>query len=362
MIVTQEQLLEKLWQEYFERRTNLINDFNSSLPWGEEDHINIYEVDDYWRKNYGWLTSSKFKQFLQCKQVYYFKYLLLLPEPFKKKWSHFSLWTAFDSLRTLTLIHWLDEWTNKFMEDYFVSTRILKDQYIEKLIALWEDQWYIKSLKVNELRDLYESKDTRERLPVNDWNKLMMMMKETERNSVALDLHSEFEHQKFFSTEFSGSKNEFDIPIKISWTLDRYKNQWKVSTIRDRKTTSRLYNLMDSYTNEKFSQILEQVIDDYGYYYQLWFYSILDRVNNPQVQEQIIYLDFVSVNDPFNSIVLKINKKKVLNIINTYIIPWLYEYEKCLLSDDRESDPICLNKNSYYLYTNRSNELVIELE
>jgi len=361
MITSQEVLLEKLWQEKYDRRTELITQFNSSMPW-EEDHINLLEVDDYAWKNYWSLTSSKFKMFLQCKSTYYYKYELLLPEPFKKKWSHFFLWTAFDQLRTLTLINGIEKGTEMFLEEYFVSMRVLKADYVKKLTSETLTPEYLNSLKVDQLRAMYEETDSRTRLPVNDWNKLMCMMKETDRNADALDTHGDYEHQKFFATEYRGSNWDYDIPIRISGTLDRYSKRGNKSTIRDWKTTSRLYNLMDNYDNTKLSQILEQIIDDFGYYYQLGFYTILDRVNNPDVKEQEIYLDFVSVLSPFNSIVLKIDNKKVLNIINTYILPWLDQFEHSLVHNDWESDMVSYSKDSYYLYGDTSNNLVVELE
>lgn len=359
MIVTKEQLIEKIWEDKYEKRMDIIEKFNYSLPLGG-DHVNPLEVSDYWWKNYWYLTASKFKEFLACKEIFYLKYVLLLPEPFKKKETHFFLWTCFDQLRTLTLELWMEDWTAKFMEDYYVSVALKKAEYYEKLISMWVPEPELVGLKVNELRERYEWIESRARLPVNDWNKLMMMMKETERNKNALDLYWWFENQKFFECLYTWQNNEFEIPIQLAWTLDRYRNVDKHSTIRDWKTTSRIYNIMDSYTTDYLYSKLEWIIQDYGYLYQLWFYSILDRVNS-ECETQEIYLDFISVNEPFNSIVMRIENKKVLQMINTYIIPWLYEYEKCLISDDRESDAFCMSKNNYYLYREQSNWLIVEL-
>lgn len=359
MILTKEEIISRIWETNREKRQSLIDWFNSALPI-EKDKINNLEVDDYWWKNYWFLTASKFKEFLKCKEVFYYKYLLLIPEPFKKPATHFFLWTCFDRLRTITLEEWMERWTEIFMEEYFVWIALTKKVYYDKLIAMWVPEVELIWKKVNELRELFEERDSRPRVPVNDWNKLMMMMMETEKNKEALDLYWWFENQKFFEWEYSWQNNEFETPISFAWTLDRYKHVDGHSIIRDWKTTSRIYNIMDSYTNEYLYSQLEKIIDDYGYLYQLWFYSILDRINS-WCQTQDIYLDFISVNEPYNSIVMKIDNKKVLQIINTYIIPWLYEYERCLRTNDWESDSIQMSRNNYSLFKETSNWLIIDL-
>ena len=354
MIKSQSEIIEKIWQEKREERQRLLSDFNSSLAINE-DLVDPLEVDDYWRKNYWYLTSSKFKCFMNCSLEYYMKYELLLPEPFKKDWKHFTLWTAFDRLRTLTLENWMEEWSSQFMSEYFVMMAKVKWDFIDALLDRWYTESDLKWLKVDELRSLYTWWSDKIKLTVNDWNKLMMMIKETERNKDALDLEWWFENQKYFESERVG--NDESTPVKIAWTLDRYR-PW---TIRDWKSTSRLERILKFVDKENLYQELEKIMDDYWYYYQLWFYWLLTANADERNKTADMYIDFISTESPFNSFIMKIKSDKVLKLINTFILPWLAQYQTALRTWDWTTDAYTFAQSKYYMYGGQPLSSVREL-
>lgn len=340
--MTIEEIKSKLWEEKYNQRHQYIESFNSSLV-GDADSIQHTDVDLYARKNYWHLTSSKFKCFLNCKTEYYLKYELLLPEPFQTEGKHFTLWRAFDELRTLTLELWQEEWTRQFMDNYYIELKALKAEYVERLIQQGHEPSAVLWLKVDELKELYyQSVNHKNKLTYNDWNKLMFMMKETEKNRNALDTFWEYTHQKFFSYDYM----VWDIAIKIAGTLDR----WRQDTIRDWKTTSRLEQIMWTIRHRPTSlyEELEKVIDDYWYYVQLWFYDMLTLNDNPQA-ENVMFLDFISTQAPFSSYSLRINTKKVKEIVESTIKPWLAIFARCLETWDWSD--IDFPSSKYYCYS-----------
>lgn len=344
MIKSRTEIISKIWQEKREERSQLLSWFNSWLA-NDEDALDELDVDPYWWSNYWHLTSSKFKCFMNNSLEYYMKYELLLPEPFKKDGKHFQLWTAFDKLRTLTLEQWMEEWTNAFLADYYITTARYKNEFIDELIKRWMKKEELDKMKVNELRELYLwDAWSKSKIAVNDWNKLMLMIKETEKNRIALDLDWWFENQKFFQATWTG--NDEETPVYIAWTLDRYR-PW---TIRDWKTTSRLENILKWTWRDNLYQELEKIMTDYWYYYQLWFYRLLASNDDPRNHEADMFIDFVSTEEPFNSYVMRIKSNKVLQLINTFILPWLWQYQKCLRTWDWSTDPYIFAQSKYYMY------------
>lgn len=348
--MTEQEIINLIWQDKWNERASYISSFNSMLV-NDEASIDPLSLDGYAVSNYWHLTSSKFKCFVKSPLEYYLKYELLLPNPFEKAWDHFALGTAFDKLRTLISDLWLEEWTNKFMEDYYIEIKLLKKDYFDKLIELGKKKEDIKSLWVDELKELfYEWQQHKNKIKYNTRNDLTFMIRETEKNKEALDLYWGFDNQKFFSAEYYWDQWQYDKPIVIAWTLDRYK-LW---TIRDWKTSSRLQRIITYCMSNKkdIEQQLELLMDDYWYWYQAWFYCMQAYINDEVFPEY--YLDFISTVPPFNSFVMYVSKHKIENVIVHKIIPWLNKFLKAYNENIREEWDI--SNSPYYIYLNTPKE------
>lgn len=253
----------------------------------------------YLKQNSWFITASKLKCFIRNPEEYKLKYIDEIELDWEDK-RCFVLWNAFDTLMSYG--------KEKFDEQFCIDDGLLVDELKQKMIDLWEDPSKVKSMKLPELRYYFQWDKTR--LTPAEGRDVVGMYREALRQPI-LDLWWDYTKQHLIESTYDW------LPIR--GTLDRFdQERW---IIRDRKTTGRIDN---------FAYDMENTFD---YILSMSFYYILAYAKYGK--ECDVYLDVLSKQAPYTSVVYKLDKNRLLEKVENTIIPALDFYKICLANNHR---------------------------
>lgn len=255
----------------------------------------------YLQQNKGFLTASKLKCFIRNPEEYKLKYIDEIELDWEDK-RCFVLGNAFDTLMSYG--------REVFDEKFYIDDGLVVDELKEKLIQRWEDPKEVKSMKLPELRALYYDDESKIRLTPAEGRDVVGMYREAMRQPI-LDLGGNYTKQHLIESTYDG------LPIR--GTLDRFDlERW---IIRDWKTSGRLDN---------FAYDMENTFD---YILSMAFYYVLAYAKYGK--ECDVYLDVLSKQSPYTSVVYKLDKNRLLEKVENTIIPALDFYKICQKNNRR---------------------------
>lgn len=280
-------------------------------------------MDWYILKNKGYITASKLKVFIRNPEEFKLRYIDEIVLEWEDK-RCFVVGNAFDTL--------LSYGKDKFDEEYFIDDGLIVDELKQKLIERWENPAEVKSMKLPELRGMRYLEWDKMRITPAEWRDILGMYREVMRQPI-MDIWGSYEKQCLIESTYDG--------LAIRGTLDRFDlERW---LIRDWKTSGRIDN---------FAYDMENTFD---YVLSMAFYYVLAYAKYGK--ECDVYLDVLSKQAPYTSLVYKLDKQKLLEKTEQVIIPALEFYKECLASNTRPSvhwvtrqplDRFAIMKSEYY--------------
>lgn len=255
----------------------------------------------YIQQNSWFLTASKLKCFIRNPEEYKLKYIDEIELDGDDK-RCFVLGNAFDTLMSYG--------KERFDEKFYIDNGLVVDELKEKLVQRWEDPKEVKAMKLPELRALYYDDESKVRLTPAEGRDVVGMYREAMRQPI-LDLGWDYTKQHLIESTYDW------LPIR--GTLDRFDlERW---IIRDWKTTGRIDN---------FAYDMENTFD---YILSMAFYYVLAYAKYGK--ECDVYLDVLSKQSPYTSVVYKLDKNRLLEKVENTIIPALDFYKVCQKNNHR---------------------------
>jgi len=220
-----------------------IKDFDALIKVNQE-----IQTDGYIKKNRGYVTASKLKDFMKSPEFYFRKYILEQNINGEEK-TCFKLGTAIDDF-----ISYGEE---KFYEKYFIDEGLLKWDLeklaIEKGIPLGAKET-VKTLK----EKIYG--DDKIRLTAWEGQTVTRVLKEFNRQKL-FDKETVYETQKTFTGKYKS--------LDLLGTLDRYR------VITEEKNGKIYVHIRDTKTTGNIRKFKFQAVEELGYDTSMSFYNLL---------------------------------------------------------------------------------------